>query len=124
MRKGERGKIQMRKFLFTYMPASLILVFLAMILWTCGGGGGGGGEPSPIVVSGTVSAPNGQIAFSPKKSLVGKFVCLLTSPAYGSITGLAPVADGVTVELIRLDDSGNEIQVLATTTISGGKRLP
>ena len=33
----------MRKFFFAYMPASLLLVFLAMILWTCGGGGGGGG---------------------------------------------------------------------------------
>jgi len=33
----------MRKFFFTYMPASLLLLFLAMILWTCGGGGGGGG---------------------------------------------------------------------------------
>ncbi len=31
----------MRKIFFTYMPASLLLAFLAMILFTCGGGGGG-----------------------------------------------------------------------------------
>ena len=32
----------MRKFFITYLPASLLLAFLAMILITCGGGGGGG----------------------------------------------------------------------------------
>ena len=31
----------MKKFFITYLPASLLLVFLAMTLWTCGGGGGG-----------------------------------------------------------------------------------
>lgn len=33
----------MRKFLTPYLPASLLLVFLAMILSACDGGGGGGG---------------------------------------------------------------------------------
>jgi len=33
----------MRKIFFTYMPASLLLAFLAMVLLSCGGGGGGGG---------------------------------------------------------------------------------
>jgi hypothetical protein len=32
----------MRKFLTKYLPASLLLAFLATILFTCGGGGGGG----------------------------------------------------------------------------------
>jgi len=32
----------MRKFSITYLPASLLLVFLAMFLFSCGGGGGGG----------------------------------------------------------------------------------
>jgi len=31
----------MRKILFTYLPASLFLAFLAMILVSCGGGGDG-----------------------------------------------------------------------------------
>lgn len=96
------------------------VIAIGIALAGCGGGGGGGG-PSQLVVSGTVSAPNGQIAFSPKKSLLETFASIYSSPAYGSITGMAPVADGVTVELIRIDNSGNEIQVLATTTISGGQ---
>lgn len=51
----------MRKFLVTYLPASLLLVFLAMILWACGGGGGGGGTANAATptsidwnVSGTI----------------------------------------------------------------------
>ena len=32
----------MRKFVFTFLPASLLLVCLAMVLSTCGGGSGGG----------------------------------------------------------------------------------
>jgi len=52
----------MRKILFTYLPASLVLVFLAMILWACGDGGGGGGTANAATptsidwnVSGTVA---------------------------------------------------------------------
>jgi len=44
----------MRKFLYSHIPASLLLVFLATILWTCNGGGGGGGAPdntAPTVLS-------------------------------------------------------------------------
>lgn len=37
----------MRKLFVTSLPASLFVVFLATILWTCGGGGGGGGEVTP-----------------------------------------------------------------------------
>jgi hypothetical protein len=37
----------MRKIFNTYLPASLLLAFLAMILITCGGGGGGDGSPLP-----------------------------------------------------------------------------
>jgi len=37
----------MRKFIVTFLPASLLLAFLAMGLSTCGGGGGGGGSSTP-----------------------------------------------------------------------------
>jgi hypothetical protein len=37
----------MRKFIVTFLPASLLLAFLAFILATCGGGGGGGGSSTP-----------------------------------------------------------------------------
>jgi hypothetical protein len=47
-RKGAiwRNK-EVRKFIFTFLPASLLLAFLAMGLSTCGGGGGGGGSSAP-----------------------------------------------------------------------------
>jgi len=52
----------MRKILFTYLPASLFLALLAMILVSCGGGGDGsnsGTTPAPpstksVVITGTV----------------------------------------------------------------------
>ncbi|HET7318539.1 MAG TPA: hypothetical protein VFK23_05315 [Nitrospirota bacterium] len=50
----------MKKILCTYLPASLLLAFLAMILAACGGGGGGGDSgttPTPtksVVITGTV----------------------------------------------------------------------
>jgi hypothetical protein len=58
----ERREIKMRKILFTYLPASLFLAFLAMILVSCGGGGDGsnsGTTPTPpstksVVITGTV----------------------------------------------------------------------
>jgi len=34
----------MKKLFSRYLPGSLLLIFLAMLLWTCGGGGGGDGE--------------------------------------------------------------------------------
>jgi len=51
----------MRKFFITYLPASLLLVFLAMILFTCGGGGGGGdgGGDSAVTLTGlTINGPS------------------------------------------------------------------
>ena len=49
----------MKKFLFTYLPATLLLAFLAMILVACGGGDGSdsGTAPPPtksVVITGTV----------------------------------------------------------------------
>jgi len=50
----------MRKVLITYLPASMLLAFLAMVLVTCGGGGDGsdsGTTPPPtksVVITGTV----------------------------------------------------------------------
>jgi hypothetical protein len=46
----------MRKVLITYIPASMLTVFLAMILFTCGGGGGGGGgETQPVSPNATLT---------------------------------------------------------------------
>jgi hypothetical protein len=49
---------EMRKFILTVFPASLLLACLAMILSTCGGGGGGGGAP-PATLSGlSINGPS------------------------------------------------------------------
>jgi len=45
--KGHREGKEMRKFIFTFLPASLLLACLAMVISTCGGGGGGGGGGAP-----------------------------------------------------------------------------
>jgi len=48
----------MRKILTTYLPASMLLAFLAMVLFTCGGGGGGGDGGSSKTLTGlSVSGP-------------------------------------------------------------------
>ena len=62
-RRGRRAT-EMRKILFTYLPATLLLALLAMILVSCGGGGDGsnsGTTPAPappstksVVITGTV----------------------------------------------------------------------
>jgi len=46
--KGRKEGIVMRKILFTYLPALLLLAFLAMILVACGGDDDGGGGPVAV----------------------------------------------------------------------------
>lgn len=106
--------------------ATLFLLFAAILLSSCGGGGGygGGGNPASnppqTILSGTVQAPGGQIAFSPPQNIVQKFVNLLIPPANALISGISPVADGTVVELDTIYDSGVLITKLATTTTSSG----
>ncbi len=51
----------MRKFIIKFLPASLLLAFLAFILATCGGGGGGGdsavdrGDLTGLAINGPIS---------------------------------------------------------------------
>jgi len=117
----------------------LNLAFTAMIAITiaaCGAGGGGGGGAatsssiSPdFVVSGTVSAPGGVVAFNQKKDLFKKISDVLFPPAYASssfqailfpVSGIFPVTDGTQVDLVRINHDGAIISTLATTTTSGG----
>ncbi len=117
----------------------LNLAFMAMVAITvaaCGAGGGGGGGGSgggtgnsaggssgstDFIVSGSVSAPGGTVAFLPRKNLFAKFTDVLFSPAYAAISGLASVPDGTQVDLVRINNSGVVISTLATTTTSGGQ---
>jgi hypothetical protein len=89
----------------------------------CGGGGnsvGGSSGSTDFVVSGTVSAPGGIVAFVPRKNLFARLADVLISPAYAAITGLASVPDGTKVDLVRINNSGVVISPLATTNTSGG----
>jgi hypothetical protein len=101
---------------------SLLGTFLSLALLNCGGGGGEGGTPfittpAQTIVSGSVQAPAGQIAFFRESSIGNLFV----SDAYAALTGLTNVSDNTIVELARLDSTATNVTVLSTTTTSGGR---
>ncbi len=120
------------------------LLFLGMISSaSCGGGGGGGGgansggsvstgttdsgssAPQPssaqgTIVSGTVQAPHGTVAFSPRLRLFEKLAHFLISDADAGLTGVSPVPDDTVVELVRINDAGVSIKTLASTKVVGG----
>ena len=77
-------------------------------------------------ISGLAEAPGGVVAqFESNKPVLIAAIDLLFSPAFAGITGLEPVR-GAVVELIRIDDDGNQIgEVLAETrtSISGDYSL-
>ena len=94
-----------------------------MSLSGCGSGGDGGGGPAPAgatTVSGSVQAPNGQIAFHHPRGFIEQVVNLFTPTAYASISGLSSAPNGTLVQLARLNASGTGFTVVATTTTAGG----
>lgn len=95
---------------------------LLLALSACGGGGdGGGGSAAPTTtVSGSVRAPNGQIAFNHSPGFLDRVATLFTPTAYASIAGLSSVPDGTLVQLARLNAAGTDFSVLATTVTAGG----
>jgi len=98
---------------------SVVLV-MSLTLTSCGGGGDGGTGGSPpataqTTVSGTVQAPNGQVAFH-QPSIWDVF----ESSAFASLSGLTPVPDGTPVQLGRMGSAGS-FTVLASTTVSSGR---
>ncbi|HBA33925.1 MAG TPA: hypothetical protein DCZ12_07325 [Gammaproteobacteria bacterium] len=71
-------------------------------------------------VTGSAYAPNGSVAsfHSATHPLFAWTSRLIFSPAIAAITGLQPVT-GATVELIEIDDDGNQVgEVIATTSTS------
>lgn len=94
---------------------SVVLV-TSLALTACGGGGDGGtGGPPPTTVSGTVQAPNGQVAFH-QPTLWDVF----ESSAFASLSGLTSVPDGTPVQLGRIS-SGGTLTGLSSATVSGGR---
>jgi hypothetical protein len=100
-----------------------------IFLSSCGKGGAGislsgGGNPviptQDIIVSGSVQAPSGQIAFSGSKTLFKNFAEIIIPTANALIPGLSIVPDGTTVELASINDTGALVSTLSTTTVSGG----
>lgn len=76
-------------------------------------------------VSGTVSAPGGQVASFRQPTLFEIASSFLASPVAAAISGLQPV-EGADVELIRVDDDGTQVgEVLATarTSVDGSYTL-
>ncbi|MGV0958588.1 MAG: carboxypeptidase-like regulatory domain-containing protein [Limnohabitans sp.] len=88
-------------------------------LLTACGGGAGGDTSNKVSLSGSVSAPNGALAFSAPETLLTRLASLFVPRAYaqqssGTFSG---VGAGVTVSLIEIDASLNQVgAALATTT--------
>jgi hypothetical protein len=99
-------------------------VSLVFAISSCSRGGGEGTTPLPVstttqtILSGTVQAPGGQVAFFKKPG----FDDWLASEAYAAVIGLAPVSDGTTVELGRIDHTAPfSFSSISSTTTSGGR---
>ncbi|HKQ35974.1 MAG TPA: hypothetical protein VJT11_11770 [Nitrospiraceae bacterium] len=101
------------------------LIALSTLLVSCSGGGGGDGgggssaAPS-ITVSGSVQAPNGQIALEHSPGLIDQLDTLFFSKAFASISGLSPVPDGTQVQLARFNATGTSFTTIVSTTTTGG----
>ncbi|WP_297792665.1 hypothetical protein [uncultured Marinobacter sp.] len=89
----------------------------------CSGGSGGSSDSqtddtSGTTISGSASAPAGAVAYLEPASPFDIALSFIISPVAAAITGLEPVG-GATVELIRVDDDGNQIgDVLAESVTS------
>lgn len=101
---------------FLQRPRSALLAILLGL--TLNGCSSSSGDSDDTTVSGTASAPSGAVAlFESKPALLAALDFVLGS-ASATITGLEPVT-GATVELIRVDNNGNQVgDVLATTVTS------
>lgn len=98
----------------------LITACFILALTSCSGGGDDGILPSSstqTIVSGSVKAPAGRVAFFRKRSPEELWI----SEAYAALTGLSNVPDGTIVELGRLDATATNVTVLGTTTTSKGR---
>ncbi len=91
----------------------LFLIFAVVIAWLQSGCSVDGNSSSTI--RGTVLLPAQQVAQVSRTGLLARLRGLFISDLQADVVGLAPVANA-TVELVRLDNQGNVIAVIATTT--------
>jgi hypothetical protein len=101
--------------------ALAVAVSSPLVLAGCGGSSSSssdGGTTVESTVSGTAVAPGGAVAHFEPQSLFEVALSFVVTPVAAAITGLDPI-EGATVELIRVDDQGNQVgDVLATTATS------
>ncbi len=100
------------------------LALVAAIASTTGMSGCGGSSSSSnsaatsATITGTAIAPAGTVAQMEPQSIMEIALSFVISPVAAEITGLEPIK-GADVELIRVDDEGNQVgDVLATTSTS------
>ncbi len=101
---------------------TIILIISSLFLISCGGESSGGGN-TITAISGIAKAPGGTIAhFKQNKPPILAVLDFIMTPSWAAVTGLTPLPNA-TVELIRVDDSGDQVGgVLATTeTDSNGQ---
>ena len=101
-------------------PSRFIMKPLALacaIALTACSSGGDSSTPATTTISGLAEAPGGVIAqLEYNQSLAVAATNLLFPAAHAGITGLEPVT-GATVELIRIDDDGNQVGLLSSRVI-------
>jgi len=99
------------------LKSAILAIFL--VLTGCGGSSSNGdGAPQTMNIGGTALAPSGMVALLEQRSIMVAAIDFLIPSASATITGLQPVG-GATVELIRIDDNGNQVgNVLASTVTS------
>ena len=97
------------------------VLFLAASMAACSQGGDSGGN---LGISGTVTAPSGDVAFNVQEpSALERFASIFGTKAHAAVSGVTAVGAGVTVELIEVDASGNKVgaTIETTTTDADGK---
>lgn len=100
------------------LAAFSCLVVLSLSSCSSGDDVGDGGVPTGSVISGTVTAPGGVVAFLQKPKAINLF---LSDEAYAAIAGSAPVPDGTIVQLGHIAKAPPFAfsAVSSTTTASG-----
>ena len=90
--------------------ACATIVGMILLIGGCGGGGSGGGDDDTDVhISGTVSAPDGALAFHQPTRLQYMAAMIFYGNAAAAIDGVTDVGAGVTVDLIQVDANGDQV---------------
>ena len=103
------------------MKLKILLLAFSITLVACGGGGSTTPTtpttPTPIDITGKAEAPGGVIAQFEQKEFIYAVADFFFKPVHSGITGLQPVT-GATVELIRIDNDGNQVGAVLASTVT------